>query len=395
MAVTIGFLKERRAHETRVAMLAEHLKKLHAPDKSGVAHFRSLVESGAGAGAFEDDERYASVGAEVRSNSGEVVAEADVLVCVNAPDPSALEGLRAGSAIVGMLRPTQNLDLMRWCEQRSISAIAFEALPRITRAQKADALSSMSTVAGYRAVIRAAELSPKMFPMMMTAAGTITPARVLVVGAGVAGLQAIATARRLGAIVEAYDIRPATKEQVLSLGARFVELPLETAGSETAGGYAAQQSEEQQRRQSELLASHVAEADVVITTALAPGRPAPRLISAATIARMRPGAVIVDLAAEAGGNCELTQPDQLVRHDSVRIIGPTNLPAEAPVHASRMFGHNASELLRECVSGGALALDLNNDMIGPACVAHGGVIRDGAVRSALGMAPLQTTESSS
>jgi len=276
-----------------------------------------------------------------------------------------------------------------------VTALAFERLPRITRAQKADVLSSMSTIAGYRAVLRGAVLCPKFFPMMMTAAGTITPARVLVLGAGVAGLQAIATARRLGAIVEAYDIRPAAREQVLSLGARFVDLGGASDTTETAAGYARAQTPEEQARQREALAGRIEGSDVVITTALTPGKPAPTLIDAATAERMKPGAVIVDLAAEAGGNCALTTPDELVDHAGVRIDGPTNLPAEMPVHASRMFGQNALAMLAEFITEGAVTVSLDNDMVGPACVAHDGVVLAPEAREALGLPPLSPQEAAS
>lgn len=374
VATTIGVIRETTAGETRVALLPEHLKKPLSPRKDGPAAFACVVEAGAGARAYADDAAYAAAGAEILGDAAEVASRADVLLCVQPPDVKVIASMRSGTAIVGLLRPGESDALLRACAGRGVSALAFEKLPRITRAQKSDVLSSMSTVAGYRAALDAAALCPRFFPMMMTAAGTITPARVLVVGAGVAGLQAIATARRLGAIVEGYDIRPAAKEQVLSLGARFVELPAVAGDAETGAGYAREQTAEEQAAQRELLARHVVDSDVVITTALVPGRPAPRLIDRATVERMKPGSMIVDLAAEAGGNCELTRAGEIVEVGGVRISGPANLPASMPVHASKMYGQNTLALLEELAPGGEMRVDLENDMIGPMCVVNGGEV---------------------
>ena len=374
VATTIGVIRETHPGETRVALLPEHLKKPLSPRKDGPPGFECVVEAGAGARAYAEDAAYQSAGAEIAADASLVASRADVLLCVNPPSKRLIASMKPGSALVGLLRPGEFGALLRACAERGVSALAFEKLPRITRAQKADVLSSMSTVAGYRAALDAAALCPRFFPMMMTAAGTITPARVLVVGAGVAGLQAIATARRLGAIVEGYDIRPAAKEQVLSLGARFVELPAVAAGAETGAGYAREQTAEEQAAQRELLARHVADSDVVITTALVPGRPAPRLIDRATVERMKPGSMIVDLAAEAGGNCELTRAGEIVEHRGVRVTGPVNLPATMPVHASKMFGQNAMSLIEELAPKGVFAVDLGNDMIGPMCVVHEGEV---------------------
>lgn len=392
MTATVGILCETRPGETRVALLPDHVKKLLGPVGDGPPAFACVVQTGAGLRAYADDAAYTASGAEVVQDARAVLDQADILAVVNPPDPALIESAKIGAILIGMLHPTTSLDLLRACAARPVTAIAFEALPRITRAQKADALSSMSTVAGYRAALRGAALFPGFFPMMMTPAGTITPARVLIIGAGVAGLQAIATARRLGAVVEAYDIRPVAKEQVQSLGARFVELADDAGEAETAGGYAKEQTAEAQRRQRELLADHVAGADVVITTALVPGRPAPTLIDRAHVERMRPGAVIVDLAAEAGGNCEVTEPDEIVEHHGVRIIGPTNLPAEAPVASSRMFGQNIVEILRELTTDGALRVEMDNNMIGPACVVHAGDVLHAGAREALGLAPQAASE---
>ena len=257
----------------------------------------------------------------------------------------------------------------------------MELMPRITRAQSMDALSSQSTIAGYRAVLLAATRLPKIFPMLVTAAGTLSPARVLVIGAGVAGLQAIGTARRLGAVVEAYDTRPVVKEQVESLGARFVELAIEAGDAEDASGYAKAQSEEFYRRQRELLGERIAAADVVVTTALVPGQPAPRLIEEESVRAMRPGSVIVDLAAEKGGNCALTQPDRDVEAHGVAILGHTNLPAEVPAHASQMYAKNVVTFLRHLVADGKLELDLDDEITAGALLAHEGRIANEAVRA--------------
>ncbi len=395
MTVVVGIPLEVRPGETRVAMLPDSVAKLAATKGDGDPPFRFLIERSAGRGAHVADSAYDIVGAEI-VEADMLWSRADVVVTVNPPEPGLVGHMQPGSTLVGMLRSTENHDLMRKCAEQGISAFAFEAAPRITRAQKIDALSSMSTVAGYRAGIVAAEMCPKFFPMMMTAAGTITPARVLVIGAGVAGLQAIATTRRLGAVVEGYDIRPAAKEQVLSLGARFVEIALPSGDTETAGGYAKALSEDDQRRQRELLAEHVAGSDVIITTALAPGKAAPRLIDETNVGRMRPGAVIVDLAAEAGGNCALTQPGETITTDNgVTIAGPTNLPAGAPVHASQMYGRNVAELLKELAPSGEMVINLEDDMIGPMCIVHGGEIRHAPTREAMGLAALQPTESPS
>lgn len=395
MTVTIGIPLESRPGETRVAMLPESVAKLSTVKGDAPAPFRFLVERGAGRGAGVADSVYDEAGAEI-VEADMLWSRADAVVTVNPPEAGLVAHMNEGAVLIGMLRPAEQTELMRTCAEKRLTACAFEAAPRITRAQKIDALSSMSTVAGYRAALLAASLCPKFFPMMMTAAGTITPARVLVIGAGVAGLQAIATARRLGAVVEGYDIRAAAKEQVLSLGARFVEIPLESADSETAGGYAREQSEDQQRRQRELLGDHIATSDAVITTALVPGRPAPRIIDESNVARMRAGAIIVDLAAEAGGNCVLTQPGETISTEhGVRIAGPTNLPAETPVHASQMYGRNAAELLKELAPKGAIVINLEDDMIGPMCVVHDGEIRHAPTRAAMGLPALEPTGSAS
>ena len=384
----IGVCKETGPGETRVALIPESAKRLITKGHS------VCVLAGAGERAFISDQAYLDVGATIAAEAGELVAGSDLICCVGPPETGAIEAMSSGKLLLGLLNPTKNTDLLSSLAKVGASAIAFETVPRISRAQKVDALSAMSTIAGYRAVILAAEASPKLFPMLMTAAGTVTAVKAMIIGAGVAGLQAIATARRLGAVVEAYDIRPAAKEQVLSLGARFVELA-ESSGedAETAGGYAREQSEQEQARQRQLMADHVAASDVVITTALIPGKPAPRLIDKATVERMRPGAVIVDLAAETGGNCELTQPGGRVERHGVTILGPDNLPAQCPVHASQMYSRVCEAFVPELAPESDLAIDPGNDIVGPSLVVHEGEIHFAPAREALGLGPLSKPES--
>ena len=395
MTVVVGIPLEVRPGETRVAMLPDSVAKLSASKGDGDPPFRFLVERSAGRGAHVADSAYDVVGAEI-VEADMLWSRADVVITVNPPDPGLIGHMRSGSVLIGMLRSTERHDLIRKCMEHKISSFAFEATPRITRAQKIDALSSMSTVAGYQAALLGAGLCPKFLPMMMTAAGTITPARVLVIGAGVAGLQAIATARRLGAVVEGFDIRPAAKEQVLSLGARFVELPSAQEDAETEGGYAKALTEAQQQEQRALLADHIAGADIVITTALVPGRPAPQIIDEPTVSRMRAGSVIIDIAAESGGNCALTQPgESIVTDNGVHIEGPLNLPAQLPVHASQMYGRNTLELLKELAPDGALVINLDDDMIGPMCITHDGEVVHEPTRAAMNLESSAATESSS
>lgn len=395
----IGVVKEVAPGETRVALAPESVRKILAlgrpPKKKGAdaeapppeSKVQIIVQAGAGERAFLTDDDYRNAGATVEQDSAAAWG-ADLVVCVNPPTREQIARMRRGGALLGLLRPAQSPDVVRALAEAGVAALAFEAVPRITRAQKVDVLSSMSTIAGYRATILAAEACPKLFPMLMTAAGTVTPARALVIGAGVAGLQAIATCKRLGAVVEAYDVRPAVKEQVQSLGARFVELPIETGGAETAGGYAKQQTEETLRKQRELLADHIAHADVVITTALVPGKPAPRLIDEPTVKRMRPGAVIVDLAAEAGGNCALTKPGERAVVHGVTIIGPPNLAAQAPVHASLLYSRNVTAFVEDLAPGGELSLNMSDEVIGGAMITFEGEIVHAAMREAMGLPPL-------
>jgi NAD(P) transhydrogenase subunit alpha len=376
--MNVAVPREAAPGERRVALTPDAVAALV---KSGL---QVLVERGAGQGAFHADAAYEQAGARVVADAGVLYGEAAVVLKVQKPAPDEVERLRDGTVLVSFLQALTSPDLVRRLAERRITSFGMEGIPRISRAQKMDALSSQANIAGYKAVLIAADSLAKFFPMMMTAAGTVFAARVLVLGAGVAGLQAIATARRLGAQVWGYDVRPVVKEQVESLGAKFLEFDLGVADAEDRGGYAKTLSAEQSRRQQELLAEKMKDYDVVVTTALVPGRPAPRLVPRATVAGMRPGSVIVDLAAEAGGNCELTEPDRVVVHGGVTIHGPTNLPATLPVHASQLYARNVTELLRELVKNGALAIDFDDEVVKGACVTHGGAIVNEAVRAAIG-----------
>ncbi|MBI3769205.1 MAG: Re/Si-specific NAD(P)(+) transhydrogenase subunit alpha [Deltaproteobacteria bacterium] len=369
--------KEIAARELRVAL---------TPDAAGALvkdGLTVLVESGAGNGAFHADAAFEKVGARIVPDAASLCGEADVLLKVQKPTLDEVDRLRAGSVLVSFLSALTSPDLVERLAARRITSFGMEGIPRISRAQKMDALSSQANIAGYKAVLIAAESLAKFFPMMMTAAGTVFAARVLVIGAGVAGLQAIATARRLGAQVWGYDVRPAVKEQVESLGAKFLEFELGIASAEDKGGYAKPLSAEESRRQQEMLAEKTKDFDVVVTTALVPGRAAPRLVTKETVAGMRSGSVIVDLAAEAGGNCELTEPDEVVVRHGVTIHGPTNLPATMPVHASQLYARNVTELLRELVKDGALALDFDDEIVKGACVTHAGEVVSEAVKTAV------------
>ena len=348
-----------------------------------------LVEAGAGRAAGFPDDAYVDKGARLATDRAQVFAEAEAILAVRALGANLVHGLddlaqlRAGQIVIGFSEPLGEPQAARDLAARGVTAFSMELIPRITRAQSMDALSSMATIAGYKAVLMAAETLPRMFPMMMTAAGTITPARVFVVGAGVAGLQAIASARRLGAQVEAYDVRPAVQEQVESLGATFVDLPLDTNTSEDTGGYAKAQNETFYARQREMMSRVVAASDVVITTALIPGRPAPVLITDEMVAGMSPGAVVVDLAAERGGNVEPSRPDETVVAHGVTILGPTNLPATVPYHASQMYAKNLSALLLHLVTDGKLQLDLSDEITQGTLVSHGGDVVHPRVRELL------------
>jgi len=378
--VIVAVPKEIAAGERRVALVPDAVKQLRS---QGV---EVIVERGAGAAAGFDDAAYERAGAAIEPEAKALLARADVVVKVQPPGArpdgsDEIDALRPGAVLVGFLRPLDAPELARRLAGAKVTAFAVELMPRITRAQSMDALSSMSSLAGYRAVLVAAAALPRIFPMLVTAAGTISPARVLVIGAGVAGLQAIATARRLGAIVEAYDTRPAVREQVESLGARFVELDLDTKDAEGAGGYAKAQSEDFYQRQREQLAKRVAAADVVITTALVPGQRAPVLIEESAVRAMRPGSVIVDLAAEKGGNCACTQADRDVVAHGVRILGPTNLPSDLATNASQLYARNLVTFLLHLLRDGKVALDLEDEITRGALLTHEGAIANEAVRA--------------
>jgi NAD(P) transhydrogenase subunit alpha len=362
----LGILKESAPGETRVALLPESLKTLLA---QGIA---VSVEAGAGASAGASDAAYTEAGATVTADRAELLASADLLPLVNAPGTAEQGRLKAGAVVIGFLRPLDAPHALATAIARPATLFSMELVPRISRAQSMDALSSMATVAGYKAVITAADRLPRLFPMLMTAAGTIPPARVFVIGAGVAGLQAIATARRLGAVVEAYDVRAAAGEQVRSLGAKFLDVDLGGISAEGGGGYAAELTEEALDRGRDLITRTAAHSDVIVTTAQVPGRPAPRLIRRAAIEAMRPGSVLVDLAAPAGGNCELTQPGVEQILGGVVLLAPLNLPAEVPVHASQLYARNILNFLALIVKKGELTVDLSDEVLAGACVAHNG-----------------------
>jgi H+-translocating NAD(P) transhydrogenase subunit alpha len=353
--------------ERRVALTPDEVKRLLATGA------RVRIERGAGTSAGFPDESYSLAGAELAADAASALASADVVLRVAPPSTEEIALLPPAALLISYLRPLDHPELIQSLAARGVSALAMELVPRITRAQTMDALSSQANIAGYRSVLVASTLLPRYFPLLMTAAGTVPPAKVLVLGAGVAGLQAIATARRLGAVVSAFDVRPAVREQVESLGAKFLEVVLPEAG-ESGGGYAQELSQDTQKLQRELLAEHIAASDVVITTALVPGRPAPRLIDADMVAAMRPGSVIVDLAAEAGGNCELTEPGETVVREDVTIVGDRNPAAAMPYDASRLYARNVTELLGVCVHEGHVALAEDDDVITGCLVCRGGAV---------------------
>ena len=366
--------KESVPGERRVALVPEVAERLA---KAGL---EVVVEAGAGAGANHADEAYAAAGAAVGDGfSGDVVAK------VAPPTAEEIARMRRGQVLIGFLAPLTAADTVRGLAEAEVTSFAMEAIPRISRAQSMDALSSQATVAGYRAALIAAQKLPRFFPMLTTAAGTVRPATVLVLGAGVAGLQAIATARRLGAVVQAFDVRSAVKEQIESLGARFVELDMGLEDAEAAGGYARPLTEEEQARQRDLLAVEIGKVDAVISTAAVPGRRAPLLVTDQAVHNMRAGSVIVDLAAETGGNCELTEPGGTVVRDGVTIAGPLNLPATMPEHASSLYARNVQSLLELMVDDGELALDFDDEVIAGACVTRGGEIVHEGARSVAGV----------
>jgi NAD(P) transhydrogenase subunit alpha len=362
--------------ERRVAVVPEAVRRLVG------AGWAVAVERGAGRESFVADNDYIAAGAEVVGDRAALVRGADVVLSVQPVPMEVLGAVAAGRTVVSLLAPSTYPDHIRTCRDRGLTAFALELVPRISRAQSMDALSSQASLAGYRAVLIAAEELPRFFPMLTTAAGTIKPASVLVLGAGVAGLQAIATAKRLGALVTAFDVRSVVKEQIESLGARFLDLGLDD-DAEGAGGYAKELGEDQQRRQREALAEAAGRFDVAITTAQIPGRRAPLLLTAQAVENMKPGAVIVDLAGESGGNVELTEAGRTVERHGVKIIAPTNLPGEMPDHASQLYARNVQSLLELMVKDGKLELDFEDEVIAGACITRGGeIVHEGAKQAA-------------
>ena len=368
---------EKQAGEARVALTPESVKKLIAGGTEVV------VESGAGVKAGFLDADYTAAGAKMLDHAA-LLQSADILACVNRPEPEDYSSLKTGTVIIGFLKPLDEPAALAPIVNKQLTAFAMELVPRTTRAQSMDALSSMATVAGYKAVILAAERLPRMFPLLMTAAGTVPPARVLVLGAGVAGLQAIATGRRLGAMVEAYDVRAAAGQDVKSLGAKFLEVDLGGIETQDAGGYAKELSEEALQRGRDMVAKHAATSDVVITTAQIPGRRAPLMLTEAAVASMRPGSVIVDLAASTGGNCALTKSGETVNVNGVSILGPLNLPATVPYHASQLYSRNLTSFLGLIADKGALKIDMADEILKGACIAYNGENVHPKVAAAMG-----------
>lgn len=388
----IGVTKETFPQERRVAIIPATVAAL---SKKG---FSFLVEPGAGAEAGFLDGEYKERGATIASSRDEVFQKADILAAVRTVGANRENGgsdlahYREGQYLIGTMEPLTAHDEVKKLAETRISAFALELVPRITRAQSMDVLSSMATIAGYKAVLIAADNLPRMFPMMMTAAGTIKPAKVLIVGVGVAGLQAIATSKRLGAVVSAYDIRPAVKEQVESLGARFVDLGLDTGEAEDKGGYAKEMGEEFYRKQREAMGKVIADHDVVITTAAVPGKKAPILVTREMVEGMHPASVIVDLAAEQGGNCEATKPGEAVVVNDVKVIGPLNVPATIPLHASQMFSHNIANFILNAFKGDEKKLDAEDEIVKESLVTRGGEVVQPRVREALGLSAPKAEE---
>jgi len=362
----VAVLRETAPDERRVALVPESVRKLIAKGAT------VTVESGAGLSAGVSDAEYVVAGATVSADRAALLSGADVLACVTRPVTADLPGLSRGACVVGFLRPLDEPEALRPFLELGLTGFAMELVPRTTRAQSMDALSSMATVAGYKAVVLAAARLPRMFPLLMTAAGTVPPARVLVIGAGVAGLQAIATARRLGAMVEAYDVRKAAGEEVRSLGAQFLDVDLGGLATQDAGGYAVELSDEALARGRELIARQARLADLVITTAQIPGRRAPLLVTDEAIQGMRPGSLIVDLAGPTGGNTSKTKPGETVVHGGVEILSPLNLASTVPVHASQLYSRNVAAFLQLLMPGGAFRVNLDDDVVGPTCAVHDG-----------------------
>lgn len=383
--------KELHDGENRVALVPDACAKLK---KAGID---VVIQSGAGDGSSHNDEEYTSVGATIETDVSALWGNADIVVKVSPPHTdgsgkSEIDLLKSGGVLITFLDPLTEFDQNRKLAEKQVTAISMEMVPRITRAQSMDALSSMANIAGYKAVLLAASQLPKMFPMMMTAAGTISPAKVFVIGAGVAGLQAIATAKRLGAVVSGYDVRPAVREQVESLGGKFVEMELSTGGAEDKGGYAKEMGDEFLRKQRELMTKVVAEHDVVITTAAIPGKKSPVLITGEMVKGMPNGAVIIDLAAERGGNCELTQCDKTVVEHGVTILGPSNLTTTVPFHASQMYSRNIQTLLLHLIKDGTLNLDMEDEINAGCVITVGGEIVHPRIRELMQLPELKKPE---
>src|SRR5689334_9231364 len=367
---------ETAPREQRVALAPDSVSRLIKQLKVEVA-----VQRGAGLRAGFRDEAYQAVGATI-VDDGAAFSGADVVAKVQPPSADEIARIDSGTTLISLLRPGHSADTSAALAQRQVTALALELVPRITRAQSMDVLSSQSTVAGYKAVLVGASTSGKFLPMLTTAAGNISPAKVFVIGAGVAGLQAIATARRLGGVVSAFDVRPAAREQVQSLGASFVASELASENAEAAGGYARAQTQDEQQRTLAAIAAHIKDVDMVVTTAQIPGRPAPRLVTSEMVRSMRAGAVIVDLAAETGGNCELSKPGESVSEAGVTILAPLNLPSSVPFHASQMFGRNVLTLLQHLLKDGNVLIDLDDEITGAMVVTEGGRVRYGAPKPA-------------
>ncbi|HVO45180.1 MAG TPA: NAD(P) transhydrogenase subunit alpha [Steroidobacteraceae bacterium] len=372
MPVTIGALRESAPQETRVSLVPE------VADKFAQTGAKVLIERGAGTRAQFPDALYRNVA--WADSSASVLEQAQVVLTVQPLSLEQIQRLKPGTVVIGFMQAHARKAEVKALKDQGVTSFAMEFVPRISRAQSMDALSSQAAIAGYKAVLIAANHMQKFLPMLTTAAGTIRPSMVLIIGAGVAGLQAIATARRLGAVVEAYDVRAATKEQVKSLGAKFVDTGVSADG---AGGYARELTDEEKRKQQEILDSRIAAADAVVTTASVPGRPAPKIISRAAVERMRPGSVVVDIAAEQGGNCELTRAGETVEHQGVRIIGAVNLPGELAYNASEMYARNLLNFLKPALDKGELAIDWNDEVFAQSCLTHGGQIKHEATRKAI------------
>jgi NAD(P) transhydrogenase subunit alpha len=381
----VGVPQETYPGERRVAAIPAVVPSL---TKAGL---EVLVEAGAGAAAGFPDADYQEKGAQIAPSRADLFNKADIILQVRSPGANPDRGrediaaFRSGQVVIGQQEPLTELDIVKELTDKGVTALAMELMPRITRAQSMDSLSSMATIAGYRSVLLAAETLPRLFPMLMTAAGTLAPAKVFVIGVGVAGLQAIATARRLGAVVEAYDIRPAVADQVRSLGAKFVEFELETGTAEDKGGYAKEQSEDFLRKQQQEMAKTIAANDVVITTAAVPGKKAPILVTAEMVKGMAPGSVIVDIAAERGGNCELTRPGETVTIDGVSILGPLNMASDTPAHASQMYAKNITTFLLSMITEGQLKLDPEDEVVAGTLLCHDGKVVHPMIREFLGL----------